>query len=127
MKLRGEDTAEAYREWFKAEIREGLRQRYELGKFFFSVSVGTAGVLAALGKLDPSAKSEILIIACAIFLFISVLLALSLAVQRTQKIPGGAELDKVYLAHTKWITIHVWGWFILWLIGIVLGGIAIVR
>jgi hypothetical protein len=122
VKLRGEDTVEAYREWFKAEIREGLKQRYELGKFFFSVSVGTIGVLAAISKLS-NARIRILLILSAVFLFSSILLALSLAVPRTQRIHGGADLDKIYVARNRWILYHIWGWFLLWLVGAVLGAI----
>ena len=48
MKLRGEDVVDGLREWIKAELKEGPKQGYDLGKFFFSVSAGTVAALVGI-------------------------------------------------------------------------------
>src|SRR5258708_6059387 len=71
IKLEGNDVVEGFRDWFKAEIEEGPRQGYDLGKFFFTVSVGTAGVLATLEKLNATSQMDLPMIGSLLLLFLS--------------------------------------------------------
>lgn len=58
LRLKGEDVHDGLREWVKSDLKESPRQGYDLGKFFFSVSVGTIGALAAIDTNTESASLE---------------------------------------------------------------------
>ena len=51
MKLRGQDTVDAIREWFKEEVKKAPAVRMDLGKFFFGVSTASMGVVVGFKKL----------------------------------------------------------------------------
>jgi len=127
MRIRGEDVLEGLRDWVKSDLKESPKLGYDLGKFFFSVSVGTIGTLAALEKLRPSSgMSGILAFSFAV-LFLSIVLALLMAIPRKSAIGGDTDLYIEYMKSVDRIVFRSWVWFSLWLIGTGLGAWAIRR
>lgn len=125
IRLRGEDADEALREWIKTDIRESPKQTYELGRFFFSVSVGTVGVLAAIEKLNDKSVVDLALAVSIVLLLGAILMALYLATPRMREVRGNTDLRKAYVYRAKKVRIIVWCWFALWLVGVVVGGIAV--
>lgn len=125
IRLRGEDIVEGLRDWIKSGLKEGPRQGYDLGKFFFSVSVGTIGALVAIEKLNTLPQMDCLMLLALCLLFFSVVIALLLALPRTYRVRGETDLLTEYNEQIKRIIIYVWVWFFLWLIGAIIGGFAI--
>ena len=125
IKLKGEDVAEGLRDWVKSELKEGPKQGYDLGKFLFSVSVGTIGALTAIEKLNATPQMDLLMICSLFLLFISIVIALLLALPRKNSIRGETDLFDAYEKQIQKIHIHVWIWFIIWISGTFIGVIAI--
>jgi hypothetical protein len=121
MRLRGEDTEEALREWFKAEIKEGPKQVYELGRFFFSVSSATMGFIVALAKTASSATLGLASLISMLFLLASVIVAIEIAKPRKHAASGSTELLDLYKNHLANYDRLLWCWFGLWLSGAVAG------
>ncbi|CAN96870.1 hypothetical membrane protein [Sorangium cellulosum So ce56] len=47
---RAAETEAAVRSWMTYELTQGTARAYDLGKFLFTVAIGTAGLIAALLK-----------------------------------------------------------------------------
>src|SRR5262249_48000847 len=107
------------------EIKESPKQTYELGRFFFSVSVGTAGALAAIEKLSAQPAFDTVLFSSMVILLGSMLVALHLATPKMRDVGGTTDLREEYISRAKLLKIKVWLWFALWLIGTVVGGIAV--
>ena len=125
IRLKGEDADEALRDWVKIEIRDSPKLTYELGRFFFSVSVGTAGVLAAIEKLNASPTFDLLLLCCMLLLLASTLVALYIATPAMREVGGSTDPRQAYIAQAKWSRIQVWLWFAFWLSGTIVGGLAV--
>ena len=124
MKLKGEDVSDGLREWVKSELKDGPKQGYDLGKFFFSVSVGTIGALAAIEKLNPNSVIDWPMLLGLAFLFASVLVSLSLARPRKHSLGGETDLLVLYEKQIDSVLCHMRVWAALWFIGTLLGGYA---
>jgi hypothetical protein len=123
--MRGEDTEAGLREWVKAEIKDGPKQGYDLGKFFFSVSVATIGAIAAIEKLNPSSSLDCLMKVALLLLFVSILVALDMARPREYYIGGETDLLDEYKRQIKFAQTRTWVWFAFWTIGAVFGVAAV--
>ena len=125
MKLKGEDLSAGLIDWVKSEIKEAPKQAYDLGKFFFTVSVGTVGALAALEKLNPDSKMDTPMLAALAILLASVLIALSLAIPRKVQVGGETDLLAAYNRIVDQAIFRVFLWFVVWLIGTLVGAYAV--
>jgi hypothetical protein len=125
MNLEGKDVVDGLRDWLKAEIKGGPSQGYDLGKFFFTVSIGTVGALATLEKLNASPKMDKTMIISLIILFFSVLVALNLARPRKYEFSGETDLMVEYTSQIDRVLKMVWLWFVLWLAGAIVGAYAV--
>jgi len=123
--LRGQDVVEGLREWMKAELKEGPRQAYDLGKFFFTVSIGTVGAIATIEKLNGEPAMDSAMLTSLLFLTVSGVLALFLALPRVQRVGGDTDLQEKYIAQIRLIRAVAIAWVILWLAGLLLGVIAV--
>lgn len=129
MFIRGEDVADGLRDWIKAELKEGPRQLYDLGKFFFTVSVGTIGAIATIEKFNQSSKMDTPMVCSLSILFISILISLNMARPKVliKKVGGDTDLLIEYENQIKRINIYGLTWFIVWLIGTVFGIAAVYK
>lgn len=126
MKLAGKDVDEAIREWAKTELKEGTARTYDLGKFFFSVSSGTTGLIVAiqkLGGLNQYVHKKTLIAALGL-LAASICIALDMVRPRVQN--ENVDLHDAYTGEIKQFIRRTWVWFIAWGLGSVLGVISAV-
>ena len=125
IRITGETVVAAYQEWVKSELSDGPRQAYELGKFGFTVSLGTLGAIAAIEKLGAAPKLDApLMISLALHL-ISVLVALHLAMPRVQVLAPEADLIQTHRNEVQRIKRMTWAWFTIWLIAILFGAWAV--
>lgn len=125
MKFKGEDLEAGLIDWVKSEIKEAPKQAYDLGKFFFTVSIGTVGALATVEKLNVQPVMDMPMIISLLFLFLSMLVALDLARPRKLLIDGATDLSGAYNAQIDALLCRVYIWFVIWLIGALLGGYAV--
>lgn len=125
MKMRGEDTESGLREWVKAEIKDGPKQTYDLGKFFFSVSIGTIGAIVAIEKLNQQSVMDCPMVAGLVLLSVSVVVALDMARPRRYVIGGDTDLLDEYSKQIRFAQIRTWVWFAVWAAGAVCGALAV--
>ncbi len=115
LRLEGEDVRTGLRDWVKGDLKESPKLGYDLGKFFFTVSVGTIGTLTAIEK------SKTHLIFSFVFLFFSIIVALLMALPRRSSISGEADLLQEYEKCVDRIVHRSWIWFALWFFGAVAG------
>lgn len=125
MKLKGEDLSAGLIDWVKSEIKEAPKQAYDLGKFFFTVSIGTIGALAAIEKLNATSRMDLPMIASLLVLFASILIALDLARPRKVRLGGETDLLDEYTVLVEKVLFRVYLWFGVWVLGAILGGCAV--
>lgn len=125
IKMKGEDLEAGLIDWVKSEIKEAPKQSYDLGKFCFTVSIGTVGAIATIEKLNPTSALDQPMIASIVILFFSMLFALDLARPKISKISGDTDLQKAYQAQIESVVWRLGLWFLFWLIGALFGGYAI--
>ena len=125
MKLKGEVVSAGLDEWVKAELKEGPRQHYDLGKFLFSVSTGTIGVIAAVEKLGASPRLDLPMLGSVLTLLISAAISLKLAIPRKHQFGEQTDLLEAYTKQVQAIRCHLFWWAPFWTVGAVLGGWAI--
>lgn len=127
MKLKGEDLSAGLVDWVKSEIKEAPKQAYDLGKFFFTVSIGTIGALAAIEKLKPVATLDLPMYGALAVLLASVLIAFTLALPRKSQVGGDTDLLAAYNKIVDQAIRRVVIWFVVWLIGTLIGAYAVGR
>ena len=125
MKMRGEDTETALRDWVKAEIKDGPKQAYDLGKFFFSVSTATIGAIISIEKLNQQSAMDCAMNIGLILLAASIFVALDMARPRKFLIGGDTDLLDEYARQIHFAQIRTWIWFSIWVIGTIFGAIAV--
>jgi len=126
MKLKGEDLSSGLVEWVKSEIKETPKQIYDLGKFFFTISVATVAALAALKKVNTNATFDLPLSIALIALLLSMLVALDLARPRAVLLAAGADLLNEYTEQVERATKRGTYWLVLWLVGTVIGGYSVI-
>lgn len=77
----------------KNELSKGTERAYDFGKFFFTVSIGTAALLATLAKDAHPLWPFLLAIT---FNALSAVAALALAWPKEWKLDGEADLEATY-------------------------------
>jgi hypothetical protein len=125
MNFKGEDLEAGLVDWVKSEIKETPKQSYDLGKFFFTVSIGTVGAIATLEKLNQTSAIDTPMITSLVALFLSMLIALDLARPRKLKIDGSTDLQKAYQDQIEKVLFRMGLWFTSWFVGTLFGGYAI--
>lgn len=125
MRLKGEDVSEGLREWVKSELKEGPKHGYDLGKFFFSVSAGSIGAIAAIEKLSSVPKLDCFLILSLALFFISILISITFVFPRIHSIGGETDLLSEYERQVTNVKRLTWGWFIIWLVGALIGCYAV--
>lgn len=123
--FKGEDLNAGLVDWVKSEIKEAPKQAYDLGKFFFTVSIGTVGAIAALERLNAQPAIDAAMVISLLILFASMLCALDLARPRKILIKGGSDLHLAYEKQVKGLLIRIYIWFAVWLAGTLTGGYAV--
>jgi hypothetical protein len=118
MKPKGESVAEAIRDWMHEEIKKGPSYILDLGKFFFAVSSSTFGLFVTVEKLAPSTTVQRGLALSLGLLFLSVLVALRMAIPFTHKLVGAVDLYFLYEQHRKKLTYLSLLWFVLWVAGV---------
>jgi len=126
MKLKGEDLSSGLVEWVKSEIKETPKQIYDLGKFFFTISVATVAALAALKKVNTNATFDLPLSIALIALLLSMLVALDLARPRAVLLAAGADLLNEYTEQVERATKRGTYWLVIWLVGTVIGGYSVI-
>lgn len=124
--FKGEDLESGLIDWVKAEIKETPKIAYDLGKFFFTVSTVTIGLIAALERLNDKIAFDSPMVLSIFFLFVSMIISLDLARPREIRIDGSSDLQIVYHNQIKKVTWRIFIWFTLWLVGVCCGGYAVV-
>ncbi len=123
--FKGEDLDSGLVDWIKAEIRDGPRQGYELGKFFFSVSAASIGAILAIEKLNEEYAMDLPMIACLSVLLFSIFSAINMVRPRSYLIGGSTDLEDVYLRQIRRAQIGASVWLALWVTGMVIGAVAV--
>lgn len=125
MKMRGEDTESGLREWVKSEIKDGPKQTYDLGKFFFSVSTGTIGAIVAIEKLNQQSAMDCYMVIGLLLLAVSIVVALDMARPRKYMVGGDTDLLDEYSRQIRFAQVRTWMWFAVWAAGTVFGALAV--
>jgi hypothetical protein len=127
MKPRGQDTTDAIREWSKDELKGGPARAYDLGKFFFTVSTGTAGLVTGVQKLGGSTHLSKSFVTSLILFGGSLFVALNMVRPRLWTLRGDSDLFDEHKKHITRAIYNMWVWFALWFVGAIFGFYAILR
>lgn len=121
---RGEDTANALREWIADEIKEGPKRIFELGKFLFGVSSGSVGVLVTVSKFSKNAWNSPEWWSLAAFV-LSGAIALYIAIPRLHKLAANFDIANAHdrLVTVAWCLMIAWGVF--WTLAVVFAGVGL--
>lgn len=120
MKLRGIDTQESIREWFKDWIKSSISKSYDLGKFIFNISLTSIGIVVSIKKFSNETLNAITTISLLFFL-LSALSAIFMIFPKKNKIDSETNLLELYTSQVRVSYRFFWFWFCLWLLGLVLG------
>src|SRR3989304_7627465 len=111
MYLKGEDVTEGLKDWIKTELKEGPRQGYDMGKFFFTVSVGTIGAIATIEKLNAVSKLDFPMFISLFILFVSIIISLNMVRPGAIRIDGDTDIYEEYVKCMNRIISHGLYWF----------------
>jgi len=125
IRLKGEDTDSALRDWVKKEISEAPIRAYDLGKFLFSVSVATAGLFVTLERLTGTKNIDKLLGLSLFFFFISVFIALFMAIPKRWEVSSSDDLFEVHNKKVKSSVSKIYWWFGFWGLGVFVGYLAL--
>jgi hypothetical protein len=114
--LKGQDTADGLTNWVKKEMADGPSRRYDLGKFFFTVTSATFGILAIFEKLNDQTHFSLVMIFGIFALGVSIFISLLMVLPREIRIPNG-DIMKAYLFEIKSFRKDCWLWFVVWVLG----------
>jgi hypothetical protein len=123
----GDDLGRALKEWIDEDIKESPRQHYDLGKFFFTVSIGTIGAVTAIKK---GSSGLVISGSLAVFFFMmlcSLIVALLMVVPRERGLGPTVDLQAEHTRQIQWTVDASITWFVAWLMGIVAGGVALLE
>ena len=121
IKPKGQDIVDAFHEWNKEELKGSSSRIFELGKFYFSVSIGSLAFLVAIKKLGGIQYIGCWFQISLIVLVFSSLAAILLVFPKRWKISGDTDLVDIYKKKIKTAEILSFVWIILWLTGLLLG------
>lgn len=126
MKPKGQDVADSVRDWLKTEISGASSVRLDLGKFFFAVTSGTAGVFISIEKLSGTPKLEWSLGLALLTLLVALLISLAMAIPKFWKIEGNTDIIKLYNDHIRKNFFFIIIWFGFWIVGTIIGIFALV-
>lgn len=118
---RGQDSDDAIRQWSKDEITNGPTRGYDLGKFFFAVSIGTISIFIGIAKFDQKYKFDFLILTSAVLFLVSIASAINMVRPRIKQLGGDLDLYYEYKRRIQKIKYNMWIWLISWLLGLLFG------
>lgn len=101
------ETRDAVIGWMKNELSKGTERAYDLGKFLFTVSIGTAGLVATIMK---DASSPDWFVAAIVLSAFSAIVALAMAWPKTWTLDGNTDLIEEYNDATKKNVISLVAW-----------------
>lgn len=128
MKITGEDIDKGLRDWLNSELKEGPRQSYDLGKFFFTVSLGTSGAIAALEKLNAIPVMDFCMVASQLLLFASMLFVIiRMVMPKIDDLEKIKDIRQHYVDQVKTLQHNIWLWLVLWILGMIFGAIAVAK
>jgi len=110
MRAKGEETRDAVIGWMKNELSKGTERAYDLGKFLFTVSIGTAGLVATIMK---DARWPALFIAAIFFNALSGIATLAMAWPKKWTLGGDTDLRAEYntAMANNLVDLKRWAWF----------------
>ncbi len=126
-RIEPEEIIAALREWAREEVKRGPADRRELGRFLFSVSSATIGILLTLAKLGSEASSGVspTLLAALLTLMISILTAVYMAKPQVWRAGAGTSLLKEYSRQVEHVETESLLWVVSWGIGTLLGTAAV--
>ena len=122
-----EEVIAALREWAREEVKRGPADRRELGRFLFTVSSATIGILLTLARLAPNDASSIsaTLFVSLLTLMASILTAIYMAKPQVWKVGAGTSLLKEYSRQVEHVETESLVWVVSWGIGTLLGAAAV--
>ena len=121
-----EQADEALIDWAKEDISKVSAVRFDVAKFFFSVSTFSLGFIPTVWKvLHDKQPFSTLTIASIVVLFISLLLSIYIFWPVFHETGESYDLRVQHENLAKRIRIEGHAWIVLWLLGIVIGGFAV--
>ena len=121
MRPKGSDVDNSIYKWAENELIQGPSRGYDIGKFFFTVSSGTLGLIIGLFKVYTTIKFDYICLLSILFYFISITFAINLVKPKIWKLTGDTDLYNEYIKHVKRLILNMWLWVITWLIATILG------
>ncbi len=117
LKIKGEHLVEGLNTWFKKELVDGISSSTDLGKFFFSVSSASIGIVLTLYKIgNIQLVSFVLVLGLLIYLC-SIFVSIFLVYPRIFILNEETDLFVEYKKHYKKIRVCLLLWFFLWFLG----------
>ncbi len=120
MEIEGKDIEEGVRGWVREEFKQGPFREYDLGKFFFSVSTGTIGVLLVAEKLQTPCWTWQLVCSF-IGLIICAGISLFMVIPKGWKIEETTDLQNMRNDVIRRIVKTSYIWFSLWVVSVIFG------
>jgi len=120
MKIRGQTITDAYQEWVKDEIKTTTKKFFDFGKFIFGVSVGSIGFITGIEKYTSTSPDRYYIVSI-VLLVLSSILAIIIILPKSLEVKEDTDLTKLFSKTVTKYRVFIWGWFIIWLIAILLG------
>lgn len=117
---KGDDTVQAIREWSNDQIKSGTSNAYNLGKFIFSVSITSIGIITGIKKITSIESDGMLFISLLLF-FLSIIASVLMISPKLWKLDGKFDLFQAFRYHMKQAYILFWSWFVLWILGFAIG------
>jgi len=126
MIIGGDDIEEGIKNWVREEIKSGPSREYDLGKFLFSVSTGTMGIIFLAEKIDSNPAWTPSLIISFFMLVIAAGYSLYMVVPKKWEIRESDDLQDIRNGIIKRTVRGAWVWFLLWCLGFVFGLYAVV-
>jgi hypothetical protein len=127
IRLRGEDVVNALRESVRQEIIRGPSLYFDLGKFFFSVSIGSIGFLTTFLNIDPKTDLDLATSTSLSLFAVSLILALVIILPTSSKFDAEADdLFEDYEKLMRRLTRYIFLWFIIWMTAVIVAIYSIV-
>jgi hypothetical protein len=126
-RIEPEEIVAALREWAKEEVKRGPADRRELGRFLFTVSSATIGILLTLAKLGPADArgiSPTLVVGLLVLLG-SILTAIHMARPQVWRAGPKTSLLEEYNRQVAHVETESLLWVVSWGMGTLLGAAAI--
>ena len=123
---KGEDIAQALRQWIADDIKEAPKRIFELGKFLFGVSSGSVGVLVTISKFSGNTWTWLEWCSLAAFVT-SGAFALYIAVPSIHRLSADFDLARAHgqLVMVAWRLMIAWG--VLWTLAVTLAGFGLLK